>query len=135
YILSVMKNEVLLSIVIPAYNESEGIKEFHERLLIPAVSETAGDSYEIIYVNDGSRDNTLDILSELAESNKRIKIVALSRNFGKEVATSAGIKFASGQAIAIMDSDGQHPPELLQEFIDKWRAGAQVVVGIRASNQ
>lgn len=130
-----MKDTVRLSIVIPAYNEADGIETFHQGLLLPNVKHAVGDSYEIIYVNDGSCDNTLAIVSQLAETDKHIKIISLSRNFGKEIATSAGIEFASGEAVIIMDSDGQHPPELIGEFISKWEAGAQVVVGIRSSNQ
>lgn len=126
---------MLVSVIVPAYNESEGIEFFHSKLLLPALKKAAGNSYEIIYINDGSRDDTLEILSGLARSNKRIKIVNLSRNFGKEIATTAGIHEALGDAVIIMDSDGQHPPSILQQFIDKWRDGAQVVVGVRASNQ
>jgi dolichol-phosphate mannosyltransferase len=130
-----MNTNPLISVVIPAYNESAGIKKFHNNLLMPHIKKVAKDSYEIIYVNDGSKDDTLNILSAIASKNQHVKVVALSRNFGKEVATSAGIEFASGKAIIIMDSDGQHPPALLHEFVDKWKAGAQVVVGVRASNQ
>lgn len=125
----------MLSVVIPAYNEMAGIEKFHDELLMPQINKIVKDSYEIIYVNDGSKDNTLDILTAIAAKNRHIKVIALSRNFGKEVATSAGIEFASGEAIVVMDSDGQHPPALLHEFVDKWKAGAQVVVGVRASNQ
>ena len=130
-----MNKSPLLCIVVPAYNEAAGIERFHNELLLPHVKKVAKDSYEIIYVNDGSKDNTLDILTAIAAKNQHVKVVSLSRNFGKEVATSAGIEFARGKAIVIMDSDGQHPPALLHEFVNKWKAGAQVVVGIRASNQ
>lgn len=126
---------MLVSVVVPAYNESAGIKDFHETLLLPRILELTKESYEIVYIDDGSRDNTLEILTDIAKKNNRIKVVALSRNFGKEIATSAGIEFATGKAIIIMDSDGQHPPELIGDFIEKWKAGAQVVVGVRASNQ
>lgn len=130
-----MTNEgEVVSVVIPAYNEAEGIELFHQDFLITHIA-NATDNYEIVYVNDGSSDTTLDILLKLAKKNNRIKVVSLSRNFGKEVATSAGIGIATGKAIIIMDSDGQHPPELISEFIKKWKVGAQVVVGVRASNQ
>lgn len=130
-----MNNEVVVSIIIPAYNEAAGIKEFHEKLLLPAISKAPTVSYEIIYVNDGSTDDTLNSLSLIAAKNKHVKVASLSRNFGKEVATSAGISLATGKAIIMMDSDGQHPPELIGEFISKWQTGAQVVIGVRASNQ
>lgn len=130
-----MNSEVLLSVVIPAYNESEGIEIFHERLLLPGITKAVKDAYEIIYVNDGSTDDTLTILTSIAKKDKHVRIVSLSRNFGKEVATSAGIEFATGDAILIMDGDGQHPPELIDDFVEKWKNGAQVVVGVRDSSQ
>lgn len=129
-----MTREILLSIVVPVYNEADGIEEFHTRLLLPNLSETTKGSYEIIYINDGSSDRTLDILQTIAHENEHIKVISLSRNFGKEVATSAGLKFASGQATIIMDADGQHPPALIPDFLAKWRAGAQVITGIRQEN-
>lgn len=119
-----------LSLVIPAYNESEGINEFHTKLLVPGVKAAAKD-YEIIYVNDGSRDDTLEKLTALAQKDASIKVINLSRNFGKEIATTAGIFHATGDATIILDADGQHPPSLLKEFVVSWRAGAQVVVGVR----
>ena len=130
-----MKSGILLSVVIPAYNEAEGIATFHKKLLLPNITKITKNSYEIIYVNDGSKDETLSIISEIAKNDKNTKVISLSRNFGKEIATSAGIEFAKGEAIIIMDSDGQHPPELMHEFMKKWRAGTQVVVGVRSSDQ
>lgn len=130
-----MSQEVILSVVVPVYNEAEGIHTFHERLLVPRLEEAIKNSYEIVYVNDGSKDDTLSLLSQIATKDPRVKVVSLSRNFGKEIASSAGIEFASGQATIVMDGDGQHPPELIGEFLEKWRAGAQVVIGVRASNQ
>lgn len=124
----------LLSVVVPMYNEAEGALLFHNDLL-PAVIKAANKSFEIIYVNDGSRDITLDILSDIAINNTSIKVVNLSRNFGKEIATTAGISIATGEVTIIMDGDGQHPPKLIGEFLSKWRDGAQVVVGVRSSNQ
>ncbi|MET1033307.1 MAG: glycosyltransferase family 2 protein [Candidatus Saccharimonadales bacterium] len=124
----------LLSVVVPMYNESEGAILFHSSLL-PAVKKATSNSFEIIYVNDGSRDETLDILTKLAKNETTIRVINLSRNFGKEIATTAGISVARGQATIIMDGDGQHPPTLISEFIKKWQFGAQVVVGVRSSNQ
>jgi dolichol-phosphate mannosyltransferase len=124
----------LLSVIVPMYNEAEGAELFHNSL-VPHVKTATKDSFEIIYVNDGSKDATFKILSQLARKKPSIKVVNLSRNFGKEIATTAGISIASGDATIIMDGDGQHPPELIAEFIKKWQAGAQVVIGIRDSNQ
>jgi len=125
---------IMLSVVVPMYNESEGVDYFHYKLLLPAVKK-ASKKYEIIYVNDGSRDNTLELLQKIGEQDPFVKVVNLSRNFGKEIATTAGISAATGDATIIMDGDGQHPPELIEEFIRSWKDGAQVVVGIRKSNQ
>ena len=125
----------LISIVIPAYNESAGINTFHTDILMPAVKKHLADNYEVIYVNDGSSDDTLEKLSTIATKDKRVRVVNLSRNFGKEIATTAGIHQSTGDAVIIMDADGQHPPELMNKFIDRWQKGAQVVVGIRNSNQ
>lgn len=130
-----MKSEPLLSVVIPAYNEARGIGTFHEELLVPHLTQATNGSYEILYINDGSSDDSLQILTDIAASDTRIKLISISRNFGKEIATSAGIKYATGKAVIIMDSDGQHPPELISDFITKWREGAQVIVGVRGSNQ
>jgi len=126
---------MLISVVIPVFNESEGIEIFHNEYLIPELKKIKKYSFEIIYVNDGSRDNSLELISKIARNNKQVKIVNLSRNFGKEIATTAGINFASGEATIIMDSDGQHPPKSINDFINKWETGAQVVIGIRGSNQ
>lgn len=125
---------MLISVVVPAYNESEGIHDFHD-LLISVLKKHFKNSYEILYVNDGSRDDTLEKIQSIAGNEPSIKVVNLSKNFGKEIAVTAGIHKASGNAIIIMDSDGQHPPSLIPDFVKKWKDGAQVVVGIRNSNQ
>lgn len=126
---------MLLSVVVPMYNESEGVNTFHYDILLPEVLKVAKKSFEIIYVNDGSKDNTLNLLTKIAATDKSVKVVNLSRNFGKEIATTAGISVASGKATIIMDGDGQHPPTALGEFLEKWEKGAQVVVGVRETNQ
>lgn len=125
----------MLSFVIPAYNESAGIETFHKKILLPNIEKLSVDSYEIIYVNDGSKDDTLEKLTGLAKRDSNTKVVNLSRNFGKEIATTAGIFQSTGDATIILDADGQHPPAVFQEFIDKWHNGAQVVVGVRNKEQ
>lgn len=125
---------MLLSFVIPAYNESEGIEAFHATLLQPVLKSLKYD-YEIIYINDGSKDVTLNKLHTIAASDSSVRIVNLSRNFGKEIATTAGISQAQGDAIMILDADGQHPPKRIPDFLKEWKNGAQVVVGVRESNQ
>ncbi|MDB5161492.1 MAG: glycosyl transferase, partial [Candidatus Saccharibacteria bacterium] len=127
------QSDVRLSVVVPVHNESAGLERFHQSLLdvLPGASK---DSYEIIYVEDGSTDDTAEIIRSWAAKDDSIKLVKLSRNFGKEIATTAGIHAARGQAIITIDADGQHPPELISQFVSKWRAGSKVVVGIRTSN-
>ncbi len=122
-----------LSLIIPLHNEQQALPGFHASLM-PAVKKAA-ENYEIIYVNDGSTDKTLTIATQLADNDKHIKILSLSRNFGKELAMTAGLTIATGDAIVIMDGDGQHPPELIYTFVEKWKAGNQVVIGVRRSNQ
>lgn len=123
-----------LSIVVPAYNEQESLPKFLDTLL-REVKKAVGDSYEILIVNDGSKDSTLEIATKLAKENKHIKVVNLSRNFGKEIATTAGIYQASGDATIMIDADGQHPAELISEFVRLWDSGYQVVIGVRKTNQ
>lgn len=122
----------LISVVIPCYNEHTNVTSLAAALRQLAVSQT-GHKFEFIYVNDGSCDATLEKLQKLATDDKRVKIVSFSRNFGKEMATTAGIHSATGDAIVTIDADGQHPVELIPEFIARWSAGAQVVVGVRSN--
>lgn len=123
----------VISIVIPAYNESRGIKDTLTQVAgILSACETA---WEIIVVDDGSRDQTYQQLCSLSEADPRIKGVALSRNFGKEGAMLAGLEYAAGQAVVILDADLQHPPSLIPEMIDKWRSGAQIVHAVKRSRK
>ncbi len=119
-----------LSIVIPAYNEAAVIRTFHEQLLVPELKKLSL-GYEIIYVNDGSTDDTLVILTGMAARDKTVRVVSLSRNFGKELATTAGITASTGDATILLDADGQHPPHLIASFVKAWQNGAQVVIGVR----
>lgn len=122
-----------LSIVVPLYNEEPNIDNLFKRLL--SVLEQIYITYEIICVNDGSKDNTLQALVEHHHRNPCIKVVNLSRNFGKEVALSAGIDYASGAAVIPIDADLQDPPELIGELVAKWREGYDVVYATRRSRQ
>jgi len=125
---------VLLSVVVPVYNEGPNLEEFNKSLT--ASADIAADgSYEIIYCDDGSTDNTSSIIRNLIKQNKKISLLSLSRNFGKEIATTAGIHHAVGRAIMTIDADGQHPVELIIKFVNKWQRGAKVVVGIRTANR
>jgi len=127
------KNQQLLSIIIPFYNEQEVIEECQNRI---ASSVQAIDmDVEIIYINDGSKDNTLSILAKLMESDTRIKIIDLSRNFGKEIAMTAGIDAAKGDAVIVIDADLQDPPELMVDMVSTWREGYDVVYAKRVERK
>ena len=121
----------LISVVVPVYNEERGIFEFLEKNLLPVVKSINGYRKEIVLVDDGSSDNTLKVLQKCARDNKMVKVIALSRNFGKEAALSAGIFYAKGDAVITIDADGQQPPKLIPEFIKKWEEGAEIVTGVR----
>ena len=125
---------VLLSVVVPCRNEEEVVHATHRRLA--AVLEGApGLAFEIVYVDDGSRDSTLGALRELQRADPRIRIVALSRNFGQEAAIAAGVEHAAGDALAIIDADLQDPPELLLDMLERWRGGADAVYGVRTHRE
>ena len=119
-----------ISVVIPVYNEEKGFKKFYFELLEPELKKLKYN-YEVILVDDGSRDKTLEIVQAMAEKDAHIKVVAFSRNFGKEVALTAGIREAVGDAILTIDADGQQPPKLIPEFIEKWEQGGEIVIGVR----
>ena len=122
----------IISIVVPAYNEQDVLEEFHARLV--AVLEPLDVELDILYVDDGSSDETPRILARLRARDKRVGIIALSRNFGKEAALTAGINHARGEAVVVIDADLQDPPELIPEFIRVWREdGADVVYGQRSA--
>lgn len=118
-----------LSLVIPAFNEEENLPELHHRLR--AALDPLGLAYEIIFVNDGSRDRTLDVLHDLAHHDPCVVVLDLARNFGHQVAISAGMDHSRGQAVMILDADLQDPPEVLPQFISKWREGYDVVYAVR----
>ncbi len=116
----------MLSIVVPMYNEVGNLEAFFETL-IPAVEQVT-ENYEIICVNDGSNDQTMQLLIDRHRLNQRIKVIDLSRNFGKEAALSAGLYFARGDAVIPIDADLQDPPELIPQMVEKWRQGYKVVL-------
>ena len=119
----------LLSVVIPVLNEARNLDRLLARLL-PAL-ESTGLDYEVIFVDDGSTDDTVAHLRRVNASNQRIKAVSFSRNFGKEIAVAAGLKHTSGDAVIVMDGDLQHPPETIPVFLAKWREGYDIVYGRR----
>ena len=126
----------MLSVIVPAYNEEEVLPIFHARLVAALANtpELAG-SWEVVYVNDGSKDGTLRILKELQQNDATIGVANLSRNFGKEAAMSAGLRLASGNAVILIDADLQDPPELIGDMVRAWQQGADMVNMKRINRQ
>lgn len=122
-----------LSVVVPLYNEAASFASFHDTL--GEVLRAQHYNYELIYCNDGSQDSTAHMVREVAKKDTHVHLVSFSRNFGKENALSAGIAEASGDAIVMLDGDGQHPPELIPKFVKAWQEGAKLVVGMRANHE
>ena len=120
-----------LTVVVPAYNESEGLRDFHARLA--AVFDGLDLDCEVLYIDDGSRDDTWAVMSALRESDPRVSTLKLSRNFGKELALTAGLDHAEADAVVVIDADLQDPPELIPTFVAHWRDGYDVVYGTRAT--
>jgi len=114
-----------VSVVVPCYNESDGLYQFHHRLSL-ALKRSSVDA-EIIYVNDGSADDTFDVIESLRSTDKRVGLIDLSRNFGKEAALTAGIDHARGEALIVIDADLQDPPECIPDMVATWRRGYDVV--------
>ena len=123
----------LLSIVIPCHNEEEVIESTHRRLV--AALPATGMDFEILYIDDGSRDGTLARLEAIAARDPRAMVIELSRNFGQQSAMSAGLAEARGDAVVIIDADLQDPPEVIPEMVETWRSGADVAYGRRRSRE
>src|SRR6202041_474071 len=123
----------MISVVVPIYNEEELVVRFHEA--VASAMESARTQWEVVYVNDGSTDSSLELLRGLQSLDSHVVVVELSRNWGHMGAISAGLLTARGEAIIMMDGDFQDPPEVVPELIAAWRAGAEVVVAVRRSRQ
>ena len=119
-----------LSVVVPIFNESQNLRPLLDRL-VPALEACVG-SFEIVFVDDGSHDDSVEALRAVHDRDPRIRLLSFSRNFGKEIAIAAGLDHASGAAVVIMDADLQHPPEMIAAFVAKWREGYKNVYGQRA---
>lgn len=122
-------NNQMVSIVIPIYNEAPNVVPLYEKLT--SIIRKLPQRFELIFVDDGSRDGSAKKLRAVAKRDKNARVLELARNFGKEIAVTAGIHAAKGDAAVIMDADLQHPPELLPQFLDEWKKGADVVVGVK----
>ena len=123
--------ETSLGIVIAAYNEAAALPAMHARL--SRVRDSLGAPAQVVYVDDGSRDATWPVMLELAAADPRVRLLRLSRNFGKELVLTAGLDHVDADAVVVLDADGQDPPELLPELIARWREGHDVVYGTRAT--
>lgn len=123
----------MVSIVAPVYNEETILPELYRRLT--AVVDGAGESYELILVNDGSQDRSLDVMRDLRAQDPRVKVINFSRNFGHQVAITAGTDYARGDAVVIIDADLQDPPEVILDMVKRWREGYDVVYAVRAERE
>ena len=119
-----------LSVVVPCFDQEAVIGEPHRRL-VTTLEAVPDLDFEVVYIDDGSRDATLNLLRDLQQADARVRVLALSRNFGHEIAVTAGLECAAGDAAIITDGDLQDPPEVIPEMLDRWREGADVVYGVR----
>ena len=126
-------NNIVLSIIIPCFNEQEIVLKTYDKI-IEAFSDHQC-KLEIIFIDDGSEDNTLTILEELSKKDKSIRVIAFSRNFGHQPAVSAGLEYAKGDIISIIDADLQDPPTVIVSMIEEWKNGAKVVYGVRKNRK
>jgi len=123
----------VLSVVLPIYNEEQVIPEMYRRMT--SVLEGIGERYELVLVNDGSRDRSRELLHELHVRDPRVRVINFARNFGHQVAITAGMDYAQGDAVVVIDADLQDPPEVIAEMVDKWREGYEMVYGVRTERE
>lgn len=126
-----MNEKPIISIISPVYNEEPVLEELHRR--VKAVMDAHGEPWELVLVDDGSRDGSAEIISKLHSLDSRVRGLRFSRNFGFQIAVSAGLDHAQGDAVVLIDADLQDPPEVIPEMVAKWREGHDVVYGVRAS--
>ncbi|WEK53484.1 MAG: glycosyltransferase family 2 protein [Candidatus Cohnella colombiensis] len=124
-----MSEQIFLSVVVPMYNEEEVIEVTYERLKV--VLDSLGETYEIVFVNDGSRDKTAEIVRRLCGQDRHVKLIDFSRNFGHQIAVTAGMDHSSGRTVVLIDADLQDPPEIIFDMVARWREGYDVVYGKR----
>ena len=122
----------LLSVVVPCFNEEEVLLETHRRL-VAALEEIPDLDFELVYVDDGSRDTTLERLRGLQRGDSRVRVLVLSRNFGHQIAVTAGVAETAGDAVVVIDADLQDPPELIERMLERWRQGVDVAYGVRTA--
>jgi dolichol-phosphate mannosyltransferase len=124
-----MSKKPMFSVVVPIYNEEESLPVLHER--ISAVMDETGEGWELVLVDDGSKDRSSEMIREMAEKDERVRPVIFARNFGQQSAVKAGLDYTRGQAVVVIDADLQDPPEVIHELIEKWREGYEVVYAQR----
>jgi dolichol-phosphate mannosyltransferase len=128
-----MSEKPQYSIVAPIFNEEGNIQVLYDRIC--EVMDSTGESWELVTINDGSRDRSLEMLEELSAKDSRIRVINFARNFGHQIAVTAGLDYTSGNAVVIIDADLQDPPEMILEMIERWKAGYQVVYAVREERQ
>ena len=128
-----MNNKPRYSIVVPCYNEEGVLLELHRRLC--QVMDQTGETWEMVLVNDGSNDRTPEIIGELCASDPRVKMIDFARNFGHQLAVTAGLDYAQGDAVIMIDADLQDPPQVILEMIDRWKEGYEVVYAVRSQRK
>ena len=128
--LGMVQERVVISVVAPIFNEQETLPHFYQRVI--ATMENIGEPFELVLVNDGSVDTSQEVLATLQRRDARVRVISFSRNFGHQAAISAGLEYARGQAVVIIDSDLQDPPEVIAQMIARWQGGAEVVYAQRA---
>jgi dolichol-phosphate mannosyltransferase len=124
---------ILISFVIPFFNEEECVEKLYSR--IRETAESIGIKFEMVCINDHSTDSTVQVLRKIRQNDQRVKIVSFSRSFGHQIAVTAGLRYASGDCVVVMDADLQDPPELVNKMIEKWQQGFEVVYGIRRNRK
>jgi len=129
----VSQNHPKYSIVAPVFNEEETLPEFYRRIF--AVVQELDSAAELLLIDDGSTDNSLALMQELQAQESFVRILSFSRNFGHQVAITAGIDYAKGDAVIVIDSDLQDPPEVIHELVSKWKAGAELVLAVRSARR
>ena len=124
-----------ITFVIPVYQEKDNLKIMYETLQNIMRGELSRYDWDIIFVNDGSNDRTDKILEEISKNNRHCRVIEFSRNFGKEIALSAGVDYANGDAVIFLDGDFQHPPDRIKDMLSSWESGYEVVEMVRTSNE